>query len=303
MKRATAATADKILQEKLQCLPLKQQLAVKQCFEAAKRKSTRGMAYDKEWMLECILLKMRSPKLYDYIRRQSVLVLPGRSTIRKYMSNYKGSFGFNDQMLRTLKKKTSVMKPFKCHGGLVIDEMKLSEHLSVDTAGKVAGFVDLGPYTPQEEERLLSDHGLVVMFVPLVGSWTQVLGTFATSTNVKGELLAKIVLEATVLAEKAGLFVDYITCDAASWNRKMWRIMGVKATSKEVVGKRLHPSDSKRFLYFLSDFPHLVKNLRNRLLQTSFDTPDGKVNQLLRNSLEHISYILMLPFLISVVVC
>ncbi|KAM7296801.1 hypothetical protein ISCGN_021956 [Ixodes scapularis] len=190
-------------------------------------------------------------------------------------------------MLRTLKKKTSVMKPFKCHGGLVIDEIKLSEHLSVDTAGKVAGFVDLGPYTPQEEERLLSDHGLVVMFVPLVGSWTQVLGTFATSTNVKGELLAKIVLEATVLAEKAGLFVDYITCDAASWNRKMWRIMGVKATSKEVVGKRLHPSDSKRFLYFLSDFPHLVKNLRNRLLQTSFDTPDGKVSlQPLREALK-----------------
>lgn len=172
MKRATAATAEKILQEKLQCLPLKQQLAVKQCFEAAKRKSTRGMAYDKEWVLECILLEMRSPKLYDYIRRQSILVLPGRSTIRKYMSNYKGSFGFNDQMLRTLKKKTCAMKPFKCHGGLVIDEMKLSEHLSVDTAGKVAGFVDLGPYTPQEEERLLSDHGLVVMFVPLVGSWT-----------------------------------------------------------------------------------------------------------------------------------
>ncbi|KAH7960047.1 hypothetical protein HPB49_016702 [Dermacentor silvarum] len=170
------------------------------------------------------------------------------------------------------------MDPFKCQGGIVIDEIKLSEHLSVDTAGRVSGFVDLGAYTPKEEKQLPCDHGLVVMFVPLTGSWSQILGTFATRTNIKGELLAKIVLEATILAEKAGLFVNYVTCDAATWNRKMWRIMGVKANSKEVIAKRVHPSDDKRSLYFLSDFPHLVKNIRNRLLQTSFHTPDGKVS-------------------------
>ncbi|KAK8771851.1 hypothetical protein V5799_024900 [Amblyomma americanum] len=54
--------------------------------------------------------------------------------------------------------------------------------------------------------------------------------------------------------------------------------MGVKATAKEIVAKRVHPLDNKRFLHFLSDFPHLVKNLRNRLLQTTFDTPDGTVS-------------------------
>lgn len=280
MNDATAATAEDILQQKLQGLSQKQQLAVRQCFEAAKRKSTRGMKYNKEWMLECILLKMRSPKLYDYIRRQNILVIPGKTTIRKYIASYMANFGFNENMLQTLKEKTSTMDPFKCQGGIVIDEMKLSEHLSVDTAGRVSGFVDLGAYTPKEEKQLPCDHGLVVMFVPLTGSWSQILGTFATRTNIKGELLAKIVLEATILAEKAGLFVNYVTCDAATWNRKMWRIMGVRANSKEVIAKRVHPSDDKRSLYFLSDFPHLVKNIRNRLLQTSFHTPDGKVSML-----------------------
>ncbi|KAH6929222.1 hypothetical protein HPB50_025016 [Hyalomma asiaticum] len=236
------------------------------------------MSFDKEWMLECILLKMRSPKLYEYIRRQKILVLPSRTTIRKYLSNYMGSFGFNENMLQTLRKKTSAMDTFKCQGGLIVDEMSLSEHLSVDTAGKITGFVDLGPYTPKDQTRLLSNHGLVVMFVPLVGNWTQILGVFATHTNIKGDILAKIILDATVLAERAGLFVNYVTCDAASWNRKMWRMMGVKATRKEIVAKRVHPSDNKRYLHFLSDFPHLVKNLRNRLLQTAFDTPDGKVS-------------------------
>lgn len=114
MKKAAAANAERILQDKLASLSPKQQLAVKQCFKAANRKSTRGMSFDKEWMLECILLKMRSPKLYEYIRRQKILVLPSRTTIRKYLSSYMGSFGFNESMLQTLRKKTSAMDTFKC---------------------------------------------------------------------------------------------------------------------------------------------------------------------------------------------
>lgn len=113
MKSATAATAESVLEEKLQHLSPKQQLAVKQCFEAAKRKNTRGMIYDREWILECILLKMRSPKLYDYIRRQNILIHPGRSTIRKYMSNYLGAFGFNEKMLETLKKENFCYGPLQ----------------------------------------------------------------------------------------------------------------------------------------------------------------------------------------------
>lgn len=60
------------------------------------------------------------------------------------------------------------------------------------------------------------------------GNWTQILGVFASKGNVKSVTLAKIVVETTVLAEKAGLFVDCITCDGASWNRSMWRLFGIQ---------------------------------------------------------------------------
>lgn len=116
------------------------------------------------------------------------------------------------------------------------------------------------------------------MFVPLTGSGTQILGTIATNSNVKGDLLSKIILEAVMLADKAGLLVDYVTCDAAPWNHKMWKIMGIKGTSREISGKRTHPVDGTRSLHFFSDVPHLVKHIGNRLLQTSFNTPDGKVS-------------------------
>ncbi|KAH7959964.1 hypothetical protein HPB49_015596 [Dermacentor silvarum] len=169
------------------------------------------------------------------------------------------------------------MDNFRCHGGLLFDEMKLSEHLSVEQSGKLRGFVDLGPFTPPQDANLPCDHGMVVMFVPFTGEFSQIIGAFATHGNVKGSLLCKILIEAIILVEKAGLFVDFLTCDGASWNRQMWTIMGIQGTANNVTCKVKHPADSKRSLHFLSHFPHLLKCLRNSLLKGGFNTPDERV--------------------------
>lgn len=50
----------------------------------------------------------------------------------------------------------------------------------------------------------------------------------ASKSNVKADVLSKIVLEATLLCEQAGLHVDGVTCDGATWNRSMWKIFGIK---------------------------------------------------------------------------
>lgn len=62
MRQANQQIADEVLGARIKSLPEKQQMAVKACFEAAARKSTSGMLYEKEWILECVLLRMRSPK-------------------------------------------------------------------------------------------------------------------------------------------------------------------------------------------------------------------------------------------------
>lgn len=48
---------------------------------------------------------------------------------------------------------------FKCHGGLIVDEMKLSECFSVGAGGKLKGLVDLGRFTPESEKHIPCDHG------------------------------------------------------------------------------------------------------------------------------------------------
>lgn len=282
---AMAAKNKKIAKEDFDArvakLPPKQREAVHHVFEASSRKSPKGMKYSPQWVLECIVMKMRSAKLYEHMRKENILALPSKTTLRKYLSCYKAGFGFNTKVFDVLKQATSTMDEFHLHGGLIVDEMKLSEHLSVSSAGHIDGFVDLGPFTSDEDKHNVSDHGMVIMFVPFVGKWTQVLAAFATKGNIKGTLLTKIMVEAVILTEKAGLKVDFITSDGATWNRKMWALMGIRASLTGTKCSAPHPVDLKRRLHFLSDFPHLIKCLRNGLLSHEYLVPEGRVSFLL----------------------
>lgn len=192
--------------------------------------------------------------MYEHIRRNNILVVPSRTCIMKYLKTYQSGFGFNPKTFEAIAVKTKNMEKFNCHGGLVFDEIKLSEHLHVKSSGKIEGFVDLGKFTEESQRQDESDHGLVIMFQPFAETWVQVIGVFAAKGNVKAPTLSKMLLEAVVLCENAGLFVDYLTGDGASWNRQMWRMFGIKATKSTVTYKLRHPRDEQRSLHFVSDF-------------------------------------------------
>ncbi|XP_077491439.1 uncharacterized protein LOC144102047 [Amblyomma americanum] len=277
MQEENSLKPEEVLQEQIASLPLKQQDCVRQCFSAAKKKSAKGNVYSKDWILECILMKMKSAKLYEHLRKHNILSLPSKSTLKRYLKLYKSGFGFSTKILRQLKQKTRHMSTFSRRGGLLVDELKLSEHLNVTSSGHIEGFVDMGSFT-EGGESVPCDHGMVVMFIPFTGKWTQIIGCFATRGNAKAELLAKIIIEATVLAEASGLLVDFITSDGASWNRRMWKILGIGVESGKVTCKSEHPVDPARHLHFLSDFPHLLKCVRNTLLSHPLNTPNGMVS-------------------------
>lgn len=71
------------------------------------------------------------------MRRQGILSLPSETTIRKYTAQYRSGYGSNEKMLGALKKKAAQLDEFHQHEGILIDEMKLSEHLSVTTGAKI----------------------------------------------------------------------------------------------------------------------------------------------------------------------
>lgn len=59
-----------------------QLIAIQEIIKAAKH-NTKGRRYDEEWMLLCMLLHMKSPKGYDFLRNNQILPIPCIRTIQR----------------------------------------------------------------------------------------------------------------------------------------------------------------------------------------------------------------------------
>ena len=77
------------LEEQIKDLPDTQKLAVHAILDAAKRKGPHGNRYEAEWIYETILMRIKSPTLYNHIRERKILPLPSRTTLNRYMRNIK----------------------------------------------------------------------------------------------------------------------------------------------------------------------------------------------------------------------
>lgn len=103
------------------------------------------------------------------------------------------------------------------------------------------------------------------MIQPFKGKWVQTLGCFLSKGSATVTILHQLIIECIILAERAGLIIDRVACDGATWNRSMWDLFGVTADKVSAT----HVVDSKRSLWFVSNFPHLIKNLRNFICKIS----------------------------------
>lgn len=100
------------------------------------------------------------------------------------------------------------------------------------------------------------------MFQPFRGTWVQTVACFLNKSCVKSKDLQPITLECIILLEKSGFFVDAVVTDGAPWTRSMWSKFGINNENISCT----HSWDPERNLWFLSDFPHLIKTLRNKIV-------------------------------------
>lgn len=63
------------------------------------------MRFTSEWMLECILMKIKSPKLYRHLRINNILVLPSNTTIKKYTKCLQRWIWLQQENARSVERK------------------------------------------------------------------------------------------------------------------------------------------------------------------------------------------------------
>lgn len=143
-------------------------------------------------------------------------------------------------------------------GVLLMDEMKLASSLKFQKDDlQIIGFVDLGKYTPETQKNEMGDHALVLMYQPFRGKYIQTVAAFLSRGAATATVLVQILMEAVILLENSGFYVDGVVTDGAQWNRGMWAQFGV---DKEEISCE-HFVDEERRFFFFSDFPHMVKTL------------------------------------------
>lgn len=80
-------------------------------------------------------------------------------------------------------------------------------------------------------------------------------------TSPKGDQLLPLFMEAIFRVELCGLYVDSITLDGNSVNRRFFKLLSL---TKDPIGYRtINPCRLDHHIYFVSDPPHLIKTTRN----------------------------------------
>ena len=91
-------------------------------------------------------------------------------------------------------------------------------------------------------------------------------------------VLKQVTKEVIEAAHSIGLFVHVCVSDMGTANQDMWRTVGVYSGRTGCTNHIQHPCSDQHQLYFMADTPHLLKNVRNCLLNQSVLLPQHIVS-------------------------
>lgn len=241
---------------------------VRAAIDPAKDPKGHTMKYTHEYVIHCGLFRMKSNQAYTYARKTRLLRLPSPSTIRRLLSSSECKFGFNELALEHILQALKGLKPHERWGCLLWDEITIKKDLRFDTRSlKWKGIVDYGGATKIMVPNGLSDHVLVFVFRPFLGSWIQPFAWFATKGGASGSLLVELIMKAiSALFDSAGAIVTAGVLDGYSTNVNAVLQFGVTGT-EDGNCSIAHPYDDKVQIHFLVDVPHLLKCTRNHMLK------------------------------------
>ena len=230
------------------------------------------MRYKAEFLLDCMLLRMKSRKTYEHLRKAKLLPLPSRETVRRRISSSNATFGFSDLALENMRKALSGMSFANRLGCLMFDEIHLKKEFTWNSqTNEWEGIVNFGRELKVSVKSGIATHALVFVFRPYIGNWIQPIACFASENAASGEILQELITKAVVMLYKNNAIVKNIACDGCSTNKSAMKLFGVCG---EMSRKTVEDGNSFFFrnplqrdikIYWIFDPPHLLKCTRNHV--------------------------------------
>lgn len=211
----------------------------------------KRVKWSSEDIANALTLRSLSKKAYEYLRKRNI-PLPCRSTLQKWIRQFKCRPGILGEVLCLLKARASNYKDSEKIAVLSFDEMNIDGRISYDSS----------------DDRILGPHSnvQVAMVRGLFAKWKQPI-YYDFDVTMTSELLQNIISQ----LESCGIRIVAVTCDMGGKNSKVWKELHVN-TNKSFFS---NPVDSNRNVWVFCDVPHLLKLLRNHFLDEGFVLGDG----------------------------
>ena len=229
-----------------------------------------------------LALQAKSAAAYNEIRfdektRTGFVVLPSQRRLRDYKNYIHPKQGFNHEIINELKNKIKDFSDIERFMVILFDEMKIQENLVWSKhTGDLIGFVDLGDvnlnYATLQETNAIACHVLVFLLRSAVNPSKFSLANFATKNATASQIFPLFWKAVDIGKRQCAIKVAAATCNGASANRKFFRMHfglthddELNADTGVVYRTMKVFSEDKRYIYFISDAPHLLKTARNCL--------------------------------------
>lgn len=254
-------------------------MVVSTILKFAECKNPRGMRYETNWLIHCIVFHTKSPAAYEHLKNNGILPLPHRSTLQRLLSYAPCEFGFNSMALGAIKTRMNKWSRAMRYGSLIWDEMSLSQDVNFNSQQlRMDGFMDLGGeiHLDSSKQQLVADHALVFLFRPYRARWIQPIAVFATKGAASADVLHVLIMKAICMLEKHNARVVNVVSDGAQTNKSAYAKFGISGKLNDVTNcidhplddkEKQDPSDIKPKIYFLYDVPHLFKTIRNHIFK------------------------------------
>lgn len=235
-----------------------------------------GVRYSEEVKAFALTLNFYSPKAYEFLRKYTTL--PHVETIRRSLSLFNCNVGFLSEVLDYLKEQVKLPeKIYLKNVALIFDGMALKQNLAYDQKlDKVVGYVDLGPISVSDPEKLASE-ALVFQIVSYGVRFKCPIAYFFIANSLPGELLSELIKTTIILLDEIGVTVRSLTCDGASSNIKAYEYLGCSLDQNNLKPSFQHPN-GKSNIYCLLDAAHMLKLARNVLADFEVKSNTGDIS-------------------------
>lgn len=92
-----------------------------------------SMRFEAEWLLECMLLRIKSKRADEGLRDSGLIILPHKDVLRKLIFGMSCHFGFNPEALEAIIKAMVDKRPEDRQVVLCFDEMFITPSLQFNT--------------------------------------------------------------------------------------------------------------------------------------------------------------------------